>query len=79
MLDRPQQLDFGGLLFGSGRTVLCVWEVAERLSVTEQHVTDLIEEGQLQAVNVGGGGRNFWRIPVMAYERFLKERHSLNM
>ena len=26
---------------------------------TEQHVLDLIEEGKLQAINIGGGGRYF--------------------
>jgi hypothetical protein len=27
-----------------------------KLRVTEQHVLDLIEEGKLQAINIGGGG-----------------------
>lgn len=76
MIDEPQQLDFGNLLF-PGRTVLYVSEVAEKLEVTEQHVFDLIEEGKLHAVNVGGGTRKFWRIPVSAYQAFLKVRSNL--
>lgn len=72
----PEQLDFGNLLF-PGRKMLYVAEVAERLELTEQAVRDLIEEGTLHAIDVGGGGRKFWRIPVTAFERFVKQRSSL--
>ncbi len=48
-------------------------EVARRLLVTEQHVLDLIEDGRLQATNVGRRNRKFWRIPHGAYERFIRE------
>lgn len=78
MYDTPQQLDFRNLLFGAQRTVLYVSEVAEKLEVTEQHVLDLIEECKLGAVNVGGGSRKFWRIPVGEYEKFLKTRQNVN-
>lgn len=37
-----------------GRTVLCVQECARWLDVTNQHVIDLIETGQLTGINVGG-------------------------
>ena len=50
-----------------------------KLRVTEQHVLDLIEEGQLRAVNVGGNDRKFWRVPVEAYEAFLERRHSFRL
>ena len=40
---------------------------------------DLIEEGQLQAVNVGGSDPKFWRIPVEAYDAFLERRHSFRL
>ena len=56
--------------------MLYVHEVAARLNVTEQHVRDFIEEGLLEAVNVGSGCRNFWRIPVEAYVAFLEKRKS---
>ena len=75
-LQTPEQMDFNAMLF-PGRKVLYVSEVAERLEVTEQQVRDLIEEGELHGINVGGGDRKFWRIPVTAVERFLKERSSL--
>lgn len=80
MFNAPQQLDFRNLLFDGKRTVLYVSEVAEKIGVTEQHVIDLIEEGQLGAVNVGGtiNGRKYWRIPVAEYEKFLKQRQNVN-
>ena len=70
-----EQLDFGSLLF-PGRASLYVSEVADKLGVTNQHVIDLLQEGQLGGVNVGGGTRNFWRIPVPEYEKFLKRRSN---
>jgi excisionase family DNA binding protein len=70
-----EQTDFNALLF-PGRKMLYVSEVAERLNVDDQQVRDLIEEGKLHAIDVGGGGRKFWRIPVTSFERFLKERSS---
>lgn len=59
------------------RDVLRVGEVAKRLLVTPQHVLDLIEEGKLEAVNVGGGERKHWRIRVDALEVFMRNRSSL--
>ena len=73
------QLEFPSLAFPKDRTVLYVGEVAMKLRTTEQRVLDLIEEGQLQAVNVGGNDRKFWRIPVEANEAFLEKRHSFNL
>lgn len=59
------------LLF-PGRKTLTVLEVAGALRVTDQHVFDLIDEGKIGAVNVGGGRRNHWRIPASEYLAFLK-------
>ncbi len=70
-------LQTGALAFPADRRVLNVREVAVRLRLTEQAVTDLIEEGALQALNVGGHARHYWRIPVEAYEAFLRARDSL--
>ena len=59
-----------------GRKMLYVREVAEHLRITRQHVVDLIEEGNLAAVNVNSEAekRACWRIPVEAYEAFLRRR-----
>ncbi|MCI0351227.1 MAG: helix-turn-helix domain-containing protein, partial [Acidobacteriales bacterium] len=74
-----QNPEFAGLQFPPDRRILYVREIALKLRVTEQHVSDLIEEGKLQAVNVAGSGRKSWRIPVESYEAFLRQRDSLNL
>lgn len=79
MMDAPQQLDFPSLKFDPSRTVLYVFEVAQKLRVTEQHVVDLIEEGKLRAVNIGGehaSGRKFYRIPPEAFDAYIRA-HTL--
>lgn len=71
-----EQITFHSLLF-PGRKVLYVAEVAERLDLTDRHVINLIEEGLLKAINVGGdntSGRRFYRIPIEAYEEYLRAR-----
>ncbi len=77
MISEREQSSFDGLLL-PGRKVLTVGEVSERLRVTIQHVIDLIDEGQLDAINLGGAGRRHYRIPVEAYEKFLAKRCSAN-
>lgn len=77
MIGKREQETFDGLLF-PGRRVLTVGEVSERLRVTIQHVIDLIDEGQLTGINLGGGSKRHYRIPVESYERFIKERCSAN-
>jgi excisionase family DNA binding protein len=66
-------------MFGKERRVLTVAEVADKLRITEQHVIDLIEEGKIQGVNIGGAARCYWRIPVEGYIKFLNDRHSFNI
>ena len=72
----PEQTDFESLMFGKDRQALCVTEVAAKLRVTDQHVLDLIAEGQIGAVNVGGATRRHFRIPVEEYMKFLRSRDS---
>lgn len=73
------QLDFDSLMFGPERRVLMVAEVAAKLRITEQHVIDLIDEGRLRAINIGGGDRRYWRIPVEAYYDYLRSIDSFNV
>jgi len=65
------------LLFSKERSVLLVSEISKKLGLTDQHVLNLIEEGKLIALNVGGGSRNFWRVPMEAYEKYLVDNLSL--
>jgi len=66
----------------AGRTVLYVREIARALHVTEQHVVNLITEGRLRAINVGNGvssskaTRDYWRIPVGAWDAYIQENAS---
>ncbi len=72
-----------------GRTVLYVKEVARALDIVEQHVHNLIEIGELAAINVGSAprselnprgskiARNYWRIPVSALETFVEARKTV--
>lgn len=61
-----------------GRSSLLVREVAEALGCDERHILDLITEGELIAVDIAGGGnktaRRYLRIPVSAYDQFIKKR-----
>jgi excisionase family DNA binding protein len=72
-----QQLDFDALMF-PGRKMLYISEVADRLQVTERHVRDLIDEGKLGAINIGGGNLKHWRVPTTEFEKFLRARSSFN-
>ncbi len=73
-------LTFESIMFPAERRTLTVAEVAQRLHCTERHVIDLIDEGKIQAVNIGGGSaRKLYRIPREGYQAFLNDRHSFNL
>lgn len=72
-----------------GRRTLYVQEVAEHLKITSQHVLNLIELGELKAVNIASdisGGptdgksrrasARHYRIPVSALDEFLQARRN---
>ena len=60
------------------RGMMDVNEVAKRLSVTGRHILDLIEEGKLVAVDIGGGTRKYWRVKEEDLQAFLRKRSSLS-
>jgi hypothetical protein len=60
------------------RKALSVREVALELRSSGQQVINLIEGGDLEAVNVGDGGRQHWRVRVEVLAEFMKERSRLN-
>lgn len=64
-----------------GRSLLLISEVSKALKCTNQHVIDLVEEGQLVAVDIAGPvadpsqkPRRCLRIPVGSYDNFLHAR-----
>jgi hypothetical protein len=79
-----------GVLF-PGRVTLYLYEVAVALSCTPEHVANLIEKGELAALDIRStptpvkkgrhcaAVRKFWRVPVSGFEQFVKKRSSLNL
>lgn len=66
------QFPFSSLDF-PGRMSLRVEEVAQKLGVTAKHITDLIIEGKLRALDVSGLGasRACYRIPIECYRDYV--------
>jgi len=60
-----------------GARVLTVAQVAQRWVVTEQHVVNLIDGGDLAATNIGAGERKYWRIRIEDVEAFEVKRNSI--
>ncbi|MGA9451491.1 MAG: helix-turn-helix domain-containing protein [Verrucomicrobiia bacterium] len=56
-------------------------DCAERLGCHVDHIYDLIEEGQLKAINIAGMNnltdRRCCRVPVEALDDFLRRRSSV--
>ena len=75
MIAAPQQLDFPSLAFPPDRSALYVFEVARKLKCAERHVLNLIQCGQLRAINIATDpdGRKCYRIPIESYDEYLKK------
>ncbi len=54
--------------------LLTVEEVARRLKVNPKRVYKLIQDGELEATNIGGEGRNIYRISLADFNRYLQSR-----
>jgi hypothetical protein len=62
-----------------GRTMLYVFEVADAWQISVRQVRDLIDEGKLHAINIAGKNSTaakYWRVPVSAYDAFVRENRS---
>lgn len=59
-----------------GRSVISVQEAAKLLGISDRHVIDLIDEGKIRALDLGGqhGARRLYRIPVSAFQSFVASR-----
>ena len=64
--------------YSKGRVVLFPEEVASQLACHVDHVYDLIESGDLKAIDISGRnnltGRRCCRVPVEAFADFMKRR-----
>lgn len=70
----PDQLQFPfASLDFPGRVNLGVEEVAKKLGLTPKHITDLIAEGKLRALDHRGLGssRACYRIPIECYRDYI--------
>jgi excisionase family DNA binding protein len=71
----PQPEEYPGLTFPKDRRVLYIHEIAAKLRCTKRHVVDLIDEGRLRAINIGGwmpSGRRKLRVPIEAWNDYLR-------
>ena len=58
----------------SEEELLTVEEVARRLKVNPKRVYRLIQDGELEATNIGSEGRNIYRISLTAFNDYLRSR-----
>ncbi|HLZ63103.1 MAG TPA: helix-turn-helix domain-containing protein [Ktedonosporobacter sp.] len=54
--------------------LLTVEEVARRLKVNPKRVYKLIQDGELEATNIGGEGRKIYRISLADFHKYLQSR-----
>lgn len=75
-----------------GRATLKVAEVAEALRCDDQHIFNLVEEGRLTGIDIRNGDlitspkqlpkgsrRRWLRIPVSAYDTFVRARATTHI
>lgn len=48
-----------------------VQQVARALQCTDVRVANMVEEGKLQAINIGSSERKFWRVPVESLAAYV--------
>ncbi|MDB6125478.1 MAG: hypothetical protein JWQ71_4471 [Pedosphaera sp.] len=72
-----EQFEFASLGFPKDRSVLSIRDLAIKLDVTNQHVGDLIEEGKILAINVGGAGLEWFRAPL-DFLKLISKRTGLD-
>jgi len=71
---RQQEFPFPSLDF-PGQQSIAVAEAAKRLGVTVQHIINLAESGELNALNVANARtRAAWRIPIESWHAFILQR-----
>ena len=75
MVENPKQMNFFSSLDFPGRTVLYVWEIAQKLGGTVQHYLNLVDTGELVAIDTAsradGKTRRMLRVPVESYRNFI--------
>jgi hypothetical protein len=71
------QIEFPSMDF-PGRTVLYPHECATKLGCVVDHIYDLVEEGQLGAIDISGRNnltnKRCLRVPIEAWRKFIEAR-----
>lgn len=69
----PEQLQFFASLDFPGRTTVQLWEIAERLGCSVQHLLNEIDQGALVGVDIASAkvSRRAMRIPVECYRSYI--------
>jgi excisionase family DNA binding protein len=57
--------------------VYTIQQVADLLGCSKQHVINAIDQGELEAVNIGLGVARVWRIEFSAFDRYRARKSSL--
>lgn len=72
----PEQMTFFPSLDFPGRTTLMLWEIAQRLGCTVNHLLELVDQNELTGVNISSAnaGRRAMRVPVECYRDFILKR-----
>jgi len=67
------QFPFFASLDFPGRSTLMLWEIAERLGVTDRHLAGEVESGELVALDLKTKGiaRRCMRVPVEGYRDYV--------
>lgn len=70
------QLQFFASLEFPGRSTLQLWEIADRLGYTVQHLLNLIDTGELGGIDGKNKdvARRSIRVPVECYRAFIMKR-----
>ena len=61
-----------------GESLLDVATVAKRLGVSRQHVYNLIEEGSLEAIDLGTGTRHQYRVAPRFLDALARRKSTLS-
>jgi excisionase family DNA binding protein len=71
---QPLNRQWGVHTMADDEELLTVEEVARRLKVNQKRIYKLIQNGELEATNIGGEGRNIYRISLADFNRYLQSR-----
>ncbi len=72
----PEQLQLFASLDFPGRSTLLLWEIADRLGCTVNHLLNEVDSGELVVLNIASASSNrrACRVPLECYQNFILKR-----